>query len=411
MSEERHSDSPDTSSVTQGHIAARHHGSLKTPLYDTTTFVFPSAEEAKRFFEIAYGLAGVRAGEAEESGYIYSRLDSPNLRVAEARLATWEKAEDALVFTSGMAAINTVFLAHLRPGNQILYSTPVYGGTSKILESLFVDLGVTTTTFESSVTEEALMAMVTEGSLAMVFVETPANPTNDIFDIEMAARVAHSQGVPLVVDNTFLSPVWQNPLEHGADLVVHSATKYLAGHSDTTAGVVCGSAGDIESLRHLRYQLGTTASPAVAWMLTRSLETLRLRIQRQTDNAIRIAAFLADHPRVASVSHLSLLGEGDPRREIYDRQCRGPGAMISFEVVGGEAEAFLFLNAMRLVKLATSLGGTESLASHPWTTSHSTMSDDLKKEIGVTPGLIRFSVGVEDPDDLIADLEQALSIG
>ncbi|MCZ6568072.1 MAG: aminotransferase class I/II-fold pyridoxal phosphate-dependent enzyme [Actinobacteria bacterium] len=407
MSDDPRPASPDTASVSLGHEAHDHLGSLKPPIYETSTFVFETAEEGKRFFEVAYGLDEAREGE--EFGYIYSRLDNPNLRVAEARLAAWEGADDALVFNSGMAAINTVFLTYLRPGDLILYSTPAYGGTAKILESLFTELGVTTRTFRSDADERDLGELIGDGSLAMVYVETPANPTNDIFDIALAGRVAHAHDARLVVDNTFLSPVWQRPIDHDADLVVHSATKYLGGHSDITAGAVCGGADDIDELRHLRYRLGTTASPSTAWMLTRSLETLRIRVEKQTENAIRVAAFLNDHSRVASVNHLSLLETDEHRKRIYQSQCLGPGAMISFEVVGGEEEAFRFLNAMKVVNLAVSLGGTESLASHPWTMSQATMAPEAKRSIGVTPGLIRLSVGVEDSEDLIHDLEQALS--
>ena len=406
MSNDPRPANPGTSSVSLGHEVEDHLGSLKPPIYETSTFVFETAEEGKRFFEVAYGLA--KAREGEEFGYIYSRLDNPNLRVAEARLAAWEGADDALIFNSGMAANNTLFLNYLRPGDLILYSTPVYGGTAKILESLFTELGVVTRTFHSDANERDLDGLIDDRSLAMVYLETPANPTNDIFDIAMVGSVAHAHGARLVVDNTFLSPVWQRPLDHDADLVVHSATKYLGGHSDITAGAVCGGAEDIDELRHLRYRLGTTASPHTAWMLTRSLETLQIRIEKQTANAIRVAAFLNDHSKVASVNHLSLLEADDPRKGIFERQCLGPGAMISFEVAGGEEEAFRFLNAIAVVRLAVSLGGTESLASHPWTMSHATMASEEKILLGVTPGLIRLSVGVEDSDDLIHDLEEAL---
>lgn len=398
---------PDETSVSLGHQRDDHLGSLKVPIYETSAFVFKTAEEGKRFFEVAYGLDEIKEGE--ELGYIYSRLDNPNLRVVEARLAVWEGADDALVFNSGMAAINTVFLTYLRPGDLVLYSTPVYGGTAKILESLFTELGVITRAFRSDANEKDLGELIGDGSLTMVYVETPANPTNDLFDIALAGRVAHGHGARLVVDNTFLSPVWQRPIDHDADLVVHSATKYLGGHSDITAGAVCGGAEDVGQLRHLRYRLGTTANPSTAWMLTRSLETLRIRVEKQTENAIRVAAFLKDHSKVATVNHLSLLDADDHRKQIYESQCLGPGAMISFEVVGGEEEAFRLLNAMEVVHLAVSLGGTESLASHPWTMSHATVAPEAKKLIGVTPGLIRFSVGVEDSNDLIHDLDQALS--
>lgn len=406
MSNTQRSDSPDTASVGLGHDAADHLGSLKQPIYETSTFVFKTAEEGKRFFEVAVLHDPPTANE--DLGYIYSRVDNPNLRVVEARLAAWENAEDALVFNSGMAAISTVFLTYLRPGDLVLHSAPLYSGTATLFEWLLSELGVTALPFRAGARPRELEAMVGDESLAMVYVETPANPTNDLFDIADAATVAHSHGARLVVDNTFLSPVWQKPIDHGADLVVHSATKYLGGHSDLTAGAVCGNTSDVKELRRNRYRLGSTASPSTAWMLTRSLETLRLRVARQTKNATTIAAFLSGHPKVASVTHLSLLDDDDPRGEIYTKQCLGPGAMIALEVFGGEEEAFRFLNAMNLVRLAVSLGGTESLASHPWTMTHATMSPDQKSEIGVTPGLIRLSIGVEDPDDLVSDLDQAL---
>lgn len=398
---------PDTQSVNAGHDARDHRGSLKPPVYETSTYVFQTAEEGKRFFQVAYGLDG--AEETDEAGYIYSRLDHPNARVAEARLAVWEKTEDALVFNSGMAAISTILLTYLSPGKAILYSKPLYGGTATLLETFFPAWGVEGVPFEPDSTEDDLFAMADGRDVAMVYIETPANPTNDIFDIGMGARVAVATRARLVVDNTFLSPVWQNPIDHGADLIVHSATKYLGGHSDLTAGAVCGQEADIAELRHQRYRLGSTPSPQTAWLLGRSLETLRLRVERQTENAVRLAAFLSGHSKVTSVNHLSLLGNSDPRRKIYESQCLGPGAMISFEVVGGEEGAFRFLDAMELVHLTVSLGGTESLASHPWTNSHSTWSAEQKLAIGVTPGLIRLSVGVESVDDLIADLDQALS--
>ncbi|MBW3667513.1 MAG: aminotransferase class I/II-fold pyridoxal phosphate-dependent enzyme [Actinobacteria bacterium] len=406
MSPEKRPVDPDTASVTGGHRPGEHLGSLKPPVYQTSTFVFETAEEGKRFFELVYALD--EAEEGETPGYIYSRLDSPNARVAEARLAAWEGAEEALVFNSGMAAISTMLLTLLRPGHRLLHSSPIYGGTAKLLRTLFAELEVEVVAFGPETTGDDLERLAEEGDTRLILVETPANPTNDLFDIEAAARAAGSVGATLVVDNTFLSPVWQRPLEHGADIVVHSATKYLGGHSDLTAGAVCGSSEALEQIRHNRYRLGTTASPATAWLLGRSLETLRLRVEKQTDNATRIASFLAEHERVSAVRHLSLLSSDDPGFEIYKRQCRGPGAMISLEVVGGEEGAFVFLNSLEVVRLAVSLGGTESLASHPWTMSHSTLPAEAKLGLGVTPGLIRLSVGIESADDLIADLSGAL---
>jgi methionine-gamma-lyase len=405
VTDDRKRHRPDTDSVALGYEALRHRGSLKPPIYETSTFVFRSAEEAKRFFEVAYG----DADTDEEQGYIYSRLDSPNLAPVEARLAAWEEAEDAAVFSSGMGAITSVLLTLLRPGDLVLYSLPVYGGTATLMQGLLVEFGVVTRPFRSMTSRDDLDALVGDEKLAMVYVETPANPTNDLFDLAVAGGIARDHGARLVVDNTFLSPVWQKPLTHGADLSLHSATKYLGGHSDLTAGAVCGSGDDISRLRRTRYEIGTTPSPATSWLLGRSLETLRIRVEQQTANATQVARFLAEHDKVTGVSHLSLLEPGDPRHEIYKRQCEGPGAMVGFEIDGGQAECFRFLDAMRLIRLATSLGGTESLASHPWTMSPPTVPDDEKRSIGVTPGLIRLSVGIEDFRDLVADLDQALA--
>jgi methionine-gamma-lyase len=394
---------PDTESVGAGHDAMRHLGSLKPPVYETSTFVFANAAEGKKFFELAYG------PEAAAPGYIYSRLDSPNLAPAEARLAVWEEAEDAAIFASGMAAITTVLLTFLRPGQVVLYSMPTYGGTIALMKGLLSEFGVITRSFRPAASTDEIEGLIGDDGLAMIYVETPANPTNELVDIETMAELGSRHDARVVVDNTFLSPVWQKPLVHGADLSLHSATKYLGGHSDLTAGAVCGGGDDIAALRRTRYELGTTPSPATAWLLGRSLETLRLRVEQQTRNATEMASLLADHPKVSRVSHLSLLRPGDPGHEIYQRQCLGPGAMVSFEIDGGEEECFRFLDAMQVVRLATSLGGTESLASHPWTMSPPSASDADKLELGVTPGLIRLSVGIEDVADLLADVEQALN--
>lgn len=402
MADEKRRLHPDTTSVGGGYDAAEHMGSLKPPVYETSTFVFETAEQGKRFFEEAYG-------DGDSDGYIYSRLDSPNLGPAEHRLAFWEEAEDAVLFGSGMAAIASVFLTFLRPGDLVVYSQPTYGGTAALLEGLLPRFGVTSRPFRAGVTTDELKEMTKDEPLAMVYLETPANPTNDLFDIEMAASVASSSNARLVVDNTFLSPVWQRPLAHGADLSLHSATKYLGGHSDITAGVVCGSAEDVAALKRMRYEIGTTPSPSTAWLLGRSLETLRLRVEQQTLNATRIAAFLADHDKVKEVRHLSLLEEGTTSYDIYKRQCLGPGAMVTFEIDGGEEECFRLLDAMEVVRLATSLGGTESLASHMWTMSPPSISPEVKRSLGVTPAVIRLSVGIEDADDLISDLRQALA--
>ena len=395
---------PETSSVHGGHEPLDHLGSLKPPIYETTTYTFPTAEEMESGFAQVYGLVD---GE-DADPYIYGRLDSPNIRVAEARVSAWEESEDSLVFASGMAAITTLLLTLCAPGRTVLHSTPVYGGTAVLLKGLLSQYGVESASFGPQLGVDEVLALVDGRDIAAVYVETPANPTNDLFDIAMAAEVGKSLSAPLIVDNTFLSPVWQRPLNHGADFSVQSATKYLGGHSDLTSGVVSGKGDALEEIRHNRYRWGTTASPGAGWLLARSLETLRLRVEKQTENATRVARFLNDHAKVTRVSHLSLLTATDPVFEVYKRQCTGPGAMISFEVVDGKNGAFRFLNALGLIGLATSLGGSESIVSHPGSTSHSTMTDAERLSVGVTPGLIRLSLGVEDPADLIDDISGAL---
>jgi methionine-gamma-lyase len=247
----------------------------------------------------------------------------------------------------------------------------------------------------------------------MIYVETPSNPTNDLVDIQACARMARDlsgedRRVLLAVDNTFLGPVFQQPLKHGADLVVYSLTKYVGGHSDLIAGAVLGAKDLMDQIRGTRTFLGNMAGPFTGFLLMRSLETLKVRMNAEMENARVLADFLRDHPKVARVSFLGHLEEGDEGYEVFKRQCSGPGSMIAFEVKGGEAEAFRFLNALQLVKLAVSLGGTESLAEHPGAMTHSDIPLEDQEKIGITPAMCRISVGLEDPGDLIADLAQAL---
>jgi methionine-gamma-lyase len=393
-------------------------GALKSPIFQTSTFVFESAEEGKAFFEVAYGLR--EPAPAENLGLIYSRLNNPDLEILEDRLILWDDAEEGAVFQSGMAAIATTLLTFLRPGDVLVHSEPLYGGTDYLLKNVLSEFGVGTEPFgpgrEQPDVAEAARRAEEKGRLAMIFVETPANPTLRLADMAECARVAdrHSGGgepeerVKVAVDNTFLGPLWQHPLDHGADLVIYSLTKYVGGHSDVIAGACLGSEELLEQVKGTRTFLGTMAGPWSGWLLMRSLETLKLRMTRQAENARRVADFLTDHPKVARVYFLGHLEGDDPQREIYERQCDGPGAMISFEVEGGEAEAFRFLNALELMKLAVSLGGTESLAEHPATMTHADIEPADQRRMGITPSMVRLSIGVEDPGDLIADVEQAL---
>jgi methionine-gamma-lyase len=391
-------------------------GAVKCPIFQTSTFVFKSAEDGKAFFELAYGLRN--QGPQEEMGLIYSRLNNPDLEILEDRLTLWDDAEAGAVFSSGMAAISTTLLQFLSPGDIVVHSEPVYGGTDYLLKHILPRFGIRAVGFPAHADLDQLEALFHNRDIAdhirMIYLETPANPTNDLVDIARCADIArrHSSAerrVLVAVDNTFLGPLWQHPLKHGADLTLYSATKYIGGHSDVIAGVCLGSAELISQVKTMRTILGTMADPWTGWLLLRSMETLKLRMTSQMKNARYVANFLVEHPKVERVYYLGLLTETDPQYEVYRRQCVAPGAMISFDIVGGEAQAFRFLNALELIKLAVSLGGTESLAEHPATMTHSDVDPEERMEMGVTEKMVRLSIGVEHPEDLIADLEQALA--
>jgi methionine-gamma-lyase len=410
---------PESLMMTYGYKPEWSEGALKVPIFQTSTFVFKTAEEGKAFFEIAYGLRA--KGEAESAGLIYSRINNPDLEILEERLALWDGAEACAVFNTGMAAIATTLMATVRPGDVVLYSTPLYGGTDHLLKHVLPGFGVTPVPFRASACSSAddiarsLEAARVTGRVSVLMVETPANPTNALVDLAACAEFSRRRAVdgarPLVlVDNTFLGPLWQQPLRHGADIVLYSATKYIGGHSDLLAGAALGSQEVLGPVRVLRTFFGTLADPWTGWLLMRSLETLKLRMTSSMKNARYVADFLAGHPKVARVYYLGHLKEGDPQHAVYRRQCLGPGAMVSFDLRGGEPEAFRFLNALKLVKLAVSLGGTESLAEHPFSMTHADVSPEAKREAGVSDSLIRLSVGIEHPDDTIADLEQALAV-
>jgi methionine-gamma-lyase len=386
--------------------------SLKPPLFHTSTFVFESSAAAERLFDIVYG--GERPEPGEEVGFIYTRMDHPNLVIVESRLAVWDGAEAALLFSSGTSAIFTTFLTHVPIGTLILHSTPLYGGTNTMLYQVLAPLGYEVASFGPEATQSEIDSVIGERRLGAVYVETPANPSNAVFDIDLASRLAADGStpehkVPTIVDNTFLGPYAQRPLEHGADLVVYSATKYFGGHSDLVAGVATGSSRLIEPLKTMRYRIGTTADPHTAWLLGRSMETYGIRVERQTTNAGRVAEFLEGHAKVAVVRYLGRIGDDDPRADLAKRQWASGGAMISFDVVGGREEAFRFLDSMKLIANTTSLGGTESIACHPWTTTHSNVDPETRRQIGVTEAMIRLSIGIEASEDLIADLDQALA--
>jgi methionine-gamma-lyase len=413
---------PETQMMGYGFDPSLSEGSLKPPIFLTSTFVFKTAQDGKDFFDYTSGRREPVAGQS--SGLVYSRFNNPNLEVLEDRLALWEEGEAAAVFSSGMSAISTVIWAHVRPGDVILMSQPLYGGTETLIEKTLPTFGVGAVGFTLGHDREAVIEAAAQaskkaaqsgGRVCLIIVETPANPTNSLVDLKLMREISEQIGArqnggrpPVAVDNTFLGPVFQRPLNHGTDLVMYSLTKYVGGHSDLVAGGVVGSRDAVGPVKKLRGALGTQLDPNTAWMIMRSMETLSLRMTKSAANAALVANFLRQHSKVAAVNYLGFLKSDDGRYGVFQRQCESAGSTFGFAVKGGEAEAFRLLDALQVIKLAVSLGGTETLMSHPASTTHSGVAKQTRDRLGITDSLIRISVGIEDADDLIADLAAAL---
>ncbi|RYY97100.1 MAG: methionine gamma-lyase, partial [Alphaproteobacteria bacterium] len=374
----------------------------------------------KASFELAYGLREKKRDE--EMHLIYSRINNPNLEVLEDRLAVWDGAEKALAFASGMAAISTTLMTFLRPGDTFVFSEPVYGGTEYLVHTLLPQFGIKgvgfmaedgADAFREAAKQAAALAAQTGGKVGAIYIETPANPTNGLVDIGVGREISESLKSatgrpPVIVDNTFLGPLWQKPLKLGADICVTSLTKYVGGHSDLIAGAASGDAAWVGQVAVFRTIFGTMTDPHTAWLLLRSLETLKLRMDAAELGARKVAAFLQKHPRVKSVWYLGFLPSDHPDYALFRKQCLTAGSTFAFEIDGGEAEAFAFLDKLQVIKLAVSLGGTETLASHPAAMTHSDVPKQSRERLGITESLVRLSIGVENPDDLIADIAQAL---
>ena len=409
--------SPATLMMGYGFDPMLSEGSLKPPIFLTSTFAFESAAAGKRHFE---GITGKRPGGAD--GLVYSRFNGPNQEILEARLAVWDEAEEGLVFSSGMSAIATLLLAYVNQNDVIVHSGPLYAATETLIARILSRFGATYIDFPAEATREEMDAILASakdmaaqqgGKVAMVYLESPANPTNALVDVEAmraavdAAFADADTRPPIAIDSTFLGPLWSRPLGHGADVVIYSLTKYAGGHSDLVAGGVVGAKRFLDPMRSMRNTIGTICDPNTAWMLLRSLETIELRMERAGQNAEKVCAFLRDHPKVSGLGYLGFLPEGR-QKDIFDRHCTGAGSTFSVFVKGGEAEAFRFLDALQIAKLAVSLGGTETLASAPAAMTHLSVPDERKAAMGITDNLVRVSIGIEDPDDLIADFAQAL---
>jgi|TARA_B110000914_G_C15471778_1_gene451014 methionine-gamma-lyase len=392
-------------------------GSIKCPNFQTSTFVFKSAEQGKDFFNLVSGRRQLKDGE--QAGLVYSRFNNPTLEIAENRIAIWDQAEDCIVTGSGMSAISTTLFTFSRPGDVVVYSEPIYGGTDTLVNVVLKQMNIQSVGYLSSEgslgLKQALDKAKALGSISVVMLETPDNPTNNLIDIAECKKIIDDATIDqaskpvLAIDNTMMGPVWQQPLAHGADLCIYSLTKYVGGHSDLIGGSCSGSKALVSRIRKVRNSIGTTMDSNTAWLILRSLETLKIRMQAAADGAKKVVGYLQSHDKVSRIDFPGLLKKGDAQYDIYQKQCTGAGSTFSFEVDGGEEGAFAVLNKLKLVKLAVSLGGTESLAQHPAAMTHSGVPKDRRAVIGITEGLIRISVGIEDAEDIIADLSQALA--
>jgi methionine-gamma-lyase len=408
----------ETRSLFAGHDPSENHGAVKPPIHPASTFVFPTAAAGAAHMETAYGVEG--AETPPEDGFIYSRLGNPTLSVAEKRLASWDGADVAALFASGMAAISTAIFAHTSSERPLWYVGPLYGGTQHIVDDILPTMGVDVRRLTSL--DELSSMTDADGIPGMIYLETPANPTLQLHDISKAtkwakAHTSEDHRVLVVVDNTFLGPIIQRPLELGADLNVYSATKYIGGHSDVVAGGVSGESEAMAKVFEYRTFFGGMADPWTSWLLARSMETLHIRVERQVKSARKILDYVQKSPgvpseginKVYSAWEEDLAGAGNFKSAaIAQAQQKNGGAMLAIEVPGGREAAFAFLDSLQIFKLAVSLGSTESLAEHPASMTHAGVPADEKLRHGITEGFIRLSIGLENAEDLIADISNAL---
>ena len=383
----------DTACIHAGQAPDPVFGSVAPPIYQTSTFVFKTPEEGAARF------AGT------DPGFIYTRMGNPTIAMLEANVAILEGGTSALATSSGMAAVSTVFFALLSAGDHVVCSSSVYGPSRVVLERDFARFGISSSLVDTS-DLEALRGAMTDHT-KVVFVETPANPTLAITDIAEAAKIAHEGGAILVVDNTFMSPVLQKPFNFGADIVMHSVTKFLNGHADVVGGILVFQDEELmKTVRKGLHYLGGTMDPHQAWLVLRGVKTLAMRVRMAQENAQALAELLAEHPAVDRVAYPGL--PGHPQADLIARQMAGMGSLISFELKGGIEAGRKVLGAVQIPALAVSLGGVESLIQHPASMTHAAVRREDRLEAGISDGLVRLAVGCEGKDDLLADLKQAL---
>ncbi len=400
---------PETGVLTRGFDPTLSVGSARPAVFRSSTYVFSSPEAAERAFDLMGGRA--ERGPDENVDLVYSRFNHPNAQILEDQILPLEPAATcAAVFNSGMAAIMTAMLAVLTPGDSIVYTVPAYGGTQTLIKSFLEPFGISGLPVPAGDAETLDAAIRTTPNLKIVFIETPANPTIVMTDIKRACEAAaHRLAKPLVViDNTFLGPAFQHPLALGADISIYSATKYLGGYSDIIGGVVLAKdAGLMHKIQSKRSLFGNILQPDECWILNTRLPTVNLRMNRQSKNAQRIAEHLNGHPMIEKVYYPTLFTDPEQAR-IYHEQCDHPGGLVTLDVKGGKQGAFDFLRRIRLARNAVSLGGVETLACHPRSTTHSAWSQKDLDEACIGEGLVRLSLGIENWEDLLADFEQAL---
>ncbi len=410
---------PATQMTAYGYESSLSEGAVKPPVFLTSTFAFQSAEEGAEFFDVVAGRKPAPE-DGGAGGLVYSRFNHPNTEIVEDRLALIDGADSALLTSSGMAAISAIFLTFTRPDDVIVHYTPLYGGTETLLAKVFSSWGVQPVPFMDGLSELALLAALEQarslGPVKIVYLETPANPTNAMTDLVMVRRVVdewskqYGQSPIVVCDNTLLGPVFQKPISLGVDICVYSLTKYVGGHSDLIAGGITGSRELLKKIRLTRGAFGFQLDPHSSWMLSRSLETLILRMERAASSGSLVASWLADNDILPCIVLHPEHFEDKTAIDVYEKQCTGPGSTFSFVVENNRELAFRILNELQIFKLAVSLGGTESLACHPASTTHSGVPLEMREKVGVSEGLIRISVGLEHPIDLIEDLKQAFKI-
>jgi methionine-gamma-lyase len=404
---------PQTEIFSKGYDPQRSEGAAVPPVFRTSTFIFKTAAEGKRAFEIAYGLDAIKAGESP--ALIYTRVNNPNSEILEEKVVAWDGAQAAALFSSGMGAISGTCLAFLRPGDTLIFADPVYGGTEYLFRHLLPAFHIRTIAFPAGSTKEEMEALLADDpTVKVIYLESPANPTNVISDVPAARELADQYSTPdkqilVIVDNTFMGPIFSKPLQHGADILVYSATKFFGGHSDVVAGIAMGSKALVGQIKVMRTILGSNSDPDSAWLIHRSLGTLQLRMEKQQESTLRIVEFLRTQSKVLEVAYPGSPSMGARQMQLWRRQCTGTGSVISFCIQGGEAEAFRVLDAIRHIKMAVSLGGIESLIEHPSSMTHSDMTPGEKQATGITENMLRLSVGLEDTEDLIEDLRQALA--